>query len=352
MTINEITQKEIWESFLLNCQEKTFLNSWNWGEFQSAQGGKIWRLGIFDGDELISVALVIKTAAKRGTFLLIPHGPNIKANNRNQKDKILEILIEELKKIAIKERVDFIRISPILPARNASHSDAGGERNEEIFTKLGFRRAPIHSHPESSWKLDIRPTEEELLMGMRKTTRYLIRQAIKNPEIKIFQSQKLEDIKTFDNLQQEVVKSQQFIPFSLDYLEKEFNIFNLDNQVSIFFGEYQGKIIGSAFVLFWSGIGFYHHAALLPEYHKVPVAYLIQWEAIKETKRRGCELYDFWGYINPQIYPKHPWAGPTLFKMGFGGKPYEYVLTQDFPLSFKYWLTYIFEKIRKLKRGL
>jgi len=32
---------------------------------------------------------------------------------------------------------------------------------------------------EATWKLDIRPTEEELLKQMRKTTRYLIRQAEK-----------------------------------------------------------------------------------------------------------------------------------------------------------------------------
>jgi len=90
----------------------------------------------------------------------------------------------------------------------------------------------------------------------------------------------------------------------------------------------------------------------LPQYHKIPIAYYLLWEAIKEAKKRGCILYDFWGYVNPEENPKHPWAGPTLFKMGFGGRPYEYVKTQDLPLSNKYWLTFIFEKIRKTKRGL
>ena len=108
--------------------------------------------------------------------------------------------------------------------------------------------------------------------------------------------------------------------------------------------------MASALVTFWSGIGFYHQAALDPKYHKVPIAYLLQWEAIKEAKKRGCKLYDFWGYVDPKS--RHPWAGPTLFKMGFGGKAYEYVRTQDLPLSKKYWLTYGFEVLRKIKRGL
>ena len=52
-------------------------------------------------------------------------------------------------------------------------------------------------------------------------------------------------------------------------------------------------------------------------------------EAIKEAKKRGCKVYDFWGFTDPEKFPKHPWAGPTLFKMGFGGHKEEYVKTQD-----------------------
>ncbi len=128
--------------------------------------------------------------------------------------------------------------------------------------------------------------------------------------------------------------------------------FQKDNQVRLFFGKYKGETVASAFVLFWSNIGFYHHAALLPQYHKTPVSYLLLWEAIKEAKKRGCFLFDFWGFVDPKKQTNHPWTGPTLFKMGFGGRPYEYVKTQDFPLSKKYWLTCFFEKIRKIKRGL
>ena len=108
-------------------------------------------------------------------------------------------------------------------------------------------------------------------------------------------------------------------------------------------------------VIFWQGIGFYHQGASVNS--KIPASYLLQWEAIKEAQRRGCHLYNFWGIapINDNceiMNKKHPWAGLSLFKMGFGGEPKQYVKTQDLPLSKKYWLTYLFEKARKLKRGL
>ena len=63
-------------------------------------------------------------------------------------------------------------------------------------------------------------------------------------------------------------------------------------------------------------------------------------------------MYDFWGYADPKRNPRHPYAGPTLFKMGFGGELFEYVKSQDYPLSGKYYLTYLFEKLRRIKRGL
>ena len=79
---------------------------------------------------------------------------------------------------------------------------------------------------------------------------------------------------------------------------------------------------------------------------------MLQWEAIVEAKKRGSEIYDFWGYADPVKDPNHPYAGPTLFKMGFGGYVDKYVKTQDFVISPKYWINYIIEVSRKIKRGL
>ena len=336
----------------MECEEKTFLDSWNWGEFQKKMRGKIWRFGIYESTDLIGVALAIKVKAKRGSFLLIPHGPVVlpschcersedsSPSGAKQPRDICERLLRKLKEIAKQEKCSFIRMSPIWE-RN--------QDNTKIFKECGFRRAPIQTHPEDTWKLDISLSEDELLKNMRKTTRYLIKQAQKNKDIEIFQTQKLEDLEIFNELHKQVSKTQKFIPFSLKYLKNEFLAFNTDNQVSLFFGKYKGEVIAVSFVVLWSGIGFYHHAALLPKFRKIPIAYLLQWEAIREAKKRGCALYDFWGYVDN---PKHPWYGPTLFKMGFGGYSKHYVKTQDFVLSQKYWLNYIIEFIRKKKRGL
>ena len=341
MEIKEIQDKKIWEDFLFGCEDKTFLQSWNWGDLNKAMGNKIWRLGIYDG-ELIGTALVSKIAARRGTFLLIQHGPNVKSQKQNL--KVLSALLKYLKKLGKKEGAAFIRMNPLWE---------DNPENQNIFKNLCFKTAQMHANAyEATWKLDMSLPEKDLLSDMRKTNRFLIRQAQKNPEIEISKSNEMKDVACYDKLNKEVAKHQRFVPFSLNFVKNEFDVLSKDNQILLFFGKYKGEVVASALVVFWSGIAFYHQAALSPKYHKVPVAYLLQWEAIKEAKERGCKMYDFWGFVDPKENPNHPWAGPTLFKMGFSGELFRYLKTQDFPLSKKYWLTFAFEKLRKIKRSL
>jgi len=330
----EVTNKKEWEDFLSACGEKTFLQSWNWGDFQEKMGNKIWRLGLYNKrKELLYVFLVVKIAAKRGKFLLLQHCLSFP-----------EELSDYLKQLAKQEGCSFIRVAPLL---------AKTEENIKAFKRLGFREAPMHASAyEATLKLDLDLPEEQLLANMRKTTRYLIRQAMKNTDIEVIKSDDVKDINLYQKLNEKVADHQKFTPFSLQFTRKEFEVFAKDNQALLFFSKYKGETAASALVIFWSGIAFYHQAALDPRYHKIPAAYLLQWEVIREAKSRNCKTYDFWGYVNPKKETNHPWSGPTLFKMGFGGKAYQYMETQDLPLSKKYWLTYFFEKARSKKRGL
>jgi lipid II:glycine glycyltransferase (peptidoglycan interpeptide bridge formation enzyme) len=339
MTIKEISEKKIWEDFLLNCIEKTFCQSFNWGEFNQTMGDKVYRFGIYDNERLIAVAQTIKIKAKRGTFLFVPHGPVILSGDNKE---IIKTLLDYLKELGIKEKASFIRFSPVFTLN---------EENVKMFKELGFRNAPIHMHPELTWELSLVPTEEELLKGMRKTTRYLVKQAEKNPDVEIVKSMDEKDLAEFERVYLETAGRHSFTPFPPKYLKRELDAFKNDNEIVIFSGKYKGETVSSAMIVYWSKRAFYHQGASSSKYAKIPVSYLLQWEAIKEAKKRGCEIYNFWGVI-PESEKNHPWAGLSLFKKGFGGNEKQYVKTQDYILSPVYWLTYIFEELRKRKRHL
>ncbi|XOB42289.1 MAG: lipid II:glycine glycyltransferase FemX [Candidatus Nealsonbacteria bacterium] len=330
MEVKEIFEKNIWEDFLKKCEEKTFLHSWNWGEFNTMMGDRIWRFGVYD-NELIGVALVIKVKAKRGDFLFIPHGPVVS----RAKALVLKTLMSKLKPLAVAEKVSHIRVAPIT------------ESGLVVFKKFGFRNAPIHMHPELTWELDITSSENELLMNMRKTTRYLIRKAIKE-NVEIIETNNVEE---FDKLYQQTKTRQHFTPFSFNYLKNEFKIFSGDGQISVLLGKYNNEIVASGIFIFWQGIGFYHHGASSLKYPKIPIFYLLLWEAIKKAKQKGCEKFNFWGVV-PDNAKNHPWYGLSLFKKGFGGEAKQYIKTQDLIISIRYWLSFLVESVRKIKRGL
>jgi len=338
-SLKEIKNKRLWEDFISRCSDKTFLQSWNWGRFNEDMGDQVYYLGIFQDTELLGTALVVKTAARRGNFLLVPHGPNV-VQSANRK-KVLEVLTERLRKMADEGDIDFIRVAPIWQR---------SEESERIFREFDFREAPIHVHPELTWELDMAPAEETIMAGMRKTTRYLIRKALRERELHIEKSRDVSSVAEFNNLYQATKDRHSFVPFSLDYLEKEFAAFSGDEQISVFLAKYREETLSSGIFIFWQGIGFYHHGASSQKYPKVPASYLLLWEAIKEARRRGCRKFNFWG-VSPPEDRKHPWAGLSLFKEGFGGNYHYYVKTQDIPVSAKYWFTFLIESVRKVKRG-
>jgi len=339
MQVKNLTTKSDWEQFVQETSPPTFLHSWNWGEVNQARGQKIWRLGIYNEDKLLAVALIIKVEAKRGHFLFCPHGPIIQ--DLAQTKAILEQLTQALKNLGAKENCAFFRISPILEDT---------KKNNEIFSILGYREAPIHMmHPELSWMISLEESEQKIFAGMRKNTRYYIRKAEK--EIVLIElSQNPKSITDFWRIYEQTAKRQSFAPFSKKYIETEFSVFHQDKQVAFIFAKYQGEVIAAALIIFYKNQAFYHHGASIRRYkHLATTSYLLQWEAIKEAKRRGCKLYNFWG-IAKDTQKNHPWQGITTFKTGFGGFSQSYVHAKDYPLTKKYWLAFIVEKLRTLKR--
>ena len=360
MTINNYKIKEIvksdeWDDFFNRNGSPSFLHSWQWGEFQKKQGQEIIRIAIFNKKELTLIALIIKVRSKRGNFLFIPHGPIfIKQPTLNVKRDLQE-LKNYLINLAKKEKFSFIRIAPILENTH---------ENIKLFKELNFKTAPIYMHAETVWTLPLYDvsmhrnlTDEELLSRMRKTTRYSIRKAVRDGVV----IEKRTDDKAVDDFHKiylETVKREKFIPFSKQFIKDEFESFYKSGNISFLFAclrtpevkvRTSGVLLASALIIFTKSTAFYHQGASV--HAKYPAPYLLQWEAIKEAKKLGCQFYNFWVIYKPALTQKS-WSGLTFFKQGFGGYQVDYVPTQDLIISPKYYLTYLYERYLNLKRGI
>jgi len=331
--IREITDKNIWNTFVTSLNDYTFLQSWEWGEVQKTLQEKVWRLGLFDQNKLTGVCLALTLSTKRGKILFVPHGPLFKKWTDNN----FKTIVDYLKPLAQKNNCLCLRISPLI-------EDDKNLRN--LFKRLGFQDAPAVMHAEDTWFVNPAGSEEEILAKMRKTTRNLVRRG-ERENITITQSVNLTDAEILDKLQTETVKRNAFVPFSKKFLLTLMQEFFQDNKAALFLGKFDNDITAAALIVFFGKIAFYYVSG--SKETKAPVNYLLQWEVIKEARKRGATVYNMWGIAPPNKH-HHPWQGLTMFKTGFGGFAKNYLHAQDLPISLKYWPFYLTEKIPKVWR--
>ena len=74
--------------------------------------------------------------------------------------------------------------------------------------------------------------------------------------------------------------------------------------------------------------------------------------ALAEAKKREMKTYNLWGDVADDKLANHRFAGPSLFKRGFGGEQVAYLHARDLPLSWKYWVNWGIENVRKKIRSL
>lgn len=335
--IRNIEKKKIWDDFLLQ-KEVTFypfFQGWEWGEVQEQMKHGIWRVGTYRGENLVALCQIVKIVAKRGTYLHLRHGPVLLPFDWD----VFDAIIDYCKKLAVAQNASFIRMSPVVPKEYVDFVNV---------RKRGFRDSAMHNmDAEICWVLDITKPEAELLKEMRKSHRYLIKKAL-GMDITITVSKDPSDLTKFFPLYKDLSARKHFVAHK--GVQEEFEAFAKQDKELLFLATYKGKVISGAIIGMVGSMAIYRHGASDNAFRDIPASYLLQWEAIREAKKRGINMYNFWG-IASNDKKTHPWYGLSLFKMGFGGKRVELLHAQDLPLNFSYWKTHLIEKITTWRKG-
>lgn len=330
----EIVKRNVWDSFIEKHAPQSFFQSWDWGDVQKKMGHKLWRYGFYEKGVLMSVSSIAKITAKRGSFLHVRHGPVFdEEGNLSAIKKQLGFF----RLLAKEERVSFIRISPLV-------SDS--QEHKDTMKRYGFLPACTHEiDGERCWVLNLLKSEEDLLADMRKTTRYEIRRAEK-AGVHIKKTTEESDMEIFLDLYKKTASRQGFVEHH--GIAEEFSVLKKENKCLLLLGSFEGNVTAGALIVFYGNQAIYHHGASVQS--KIPVSYLVQWEAIKEAKRRKVPFYNFWG-VAPEGIAGHPWQGLTLFKKGFGGSERVYMHMHDFPISPPYWGIRFLERMTSFFKG-
>lgn len=322
-----------WQKITKNHTEANFLQSPSYGKMNELLGEKV----IVENFGGKGHALMIIRDAKRGKYLEIPCGPLIDWSDAKNVGSVFKRIAE----VAKEEKCVFVRVRPQL---------INTPENMKILKDLGLVESPMHLAAEHTVMVDLTSTEEEMLAKMRRQTRYEVRRADKlgivvthdNSE-KIFEE--------FHQVQTETAKRQNFVPPSLKTLMAEREAFG-DNATIYIAKTAEGEEIAYGLVIRDGLEGDYYEAASTPLNRKMPGAYALLWQAMKDLKKEGHTRFNLWG-IAPPGQPNHRYAGVTTFKTGFGGDVVEYVPAHDLVISkMGYLKDLVVEKARKKRRHL
>jgi peptidoglycan pentaglycine glycine transferase (the first glycine) len=323
MEIKRILDEKTWEQFVLSQTPHTpFFQSWAWGQFQDALGLVLYRFGLYDGERLIGGAQALGGKRKLGRYIYVPHGPLIEARGRRQEAET-EIL-EHLKRVAKEEGADYLRVEPAWER---------GDEGEKLLQEAGFRQAVAPSQAGGTTLiLDLRLPEEDLLAGMRKTTRYLVRKGIKMG-VRIERTRDPEKMQSFHRLMATTYERHKFTPHTRNYHQTQFETLAPRRMSELYLASHDDQLLAAAIIITYGDSASYLHGASVRS--EVPASHFLQWEAIKQAKKSDLDYYDLWG-ISPTDDPRHPWYGYSLFKKGFGGRRLDYTGAWDYPLTKRY----------------
>jgi lipid II:glycine glycyltransferase (peptidoglycan interpeptide bridge formation enzyme) len=209
----------------------------------------------------------------------------------------------------------------------------------------------MHEHAEDTNLLDLRIWEDELLNNIKKKDRYYINRAIKE-KVEIRIDNELDHIKKLIEMHQKHANrmnwKKTYSAFSPEFIKNIYKVFW--NNISTISASYKWNTESILMTIrFWK-ICVYYIAASDIISHKFSPNYLCQWEAIKKAKRDWCTIYNFW-WVSPDDNPKHPIAWVSQFKRKFGWYDYSLLHTQDLVLSPIYYINWIVETFRRIKRG-
>lgn len=335
MIFKSVDSKEIWEAKIGEFETASIYQSWNWGEVIIERGGRINRFEIIgDNEELLGLCQIEIVDAKRGKFLNLHHGPILREWNK----EIIADFTKELTKIAKQEKAWFVRLSPKLEYSENLNSNL---LQHGYKLKIGENMQGV-----KTLYIDLNKSEEELLQGFSKSTRYNINKSIRDGvEIRTFY--KPDDV--VSELAKICYQTSQKKNFKIEYdLEKIYKKLSADGQAVFIGAYYNDKLIASGLYINYSSEAHSFYRGSIKDVNAKYAPYLVQWEGIKIAKQKGFKSFNLWGITDSED-PKHPWYGFSQFKKGFSDNLAILMPVYDLKINNFYYLTRSFEYLESKK---
>ncbi|MGZ3716168.1 MAG: lipid II:glycine glycyltransferase FemX, partial [Ktedonobacterales bacterium] len=195
------------------------------------------------------------------------------------------------------------------------------------------------THPRRSWVLDIRPSEDELLAGMKEKWRYNIRLAGRKG-VQVREAGTPEDVDTFYRLYQETAERDGFFIHPQRHYADILRLYGARDAAVLLLAEYEGMPIAGLIAVKCGAVATYMFGASSNRERNRMPNHLLQWTAIRWAKAHGCTLYDFRA-IAEVLDAKEDLYSLYTYKQGYGGHSVLTLETHDKPYNAPVYWAYL-----------
>ena len=350
-------ESKTWNSLVSKLPNPHFLQTYEWGQVKTKYGwtplyavwtddGKFsvlkdtdhwsldtdhWSLDTnhwsLDTHHCTAAALILKRQilrhgfAARLSILYCPKGPLLDWSNEVLRIRVLN----DLQTFAKTQGAIFLKMDPDLvlgtgvPHGENDLTDKGGQLVMSELQRRGWGFSSDQIQFKNTVLIDLNPTEEELLAHMKQKTRYNIRLAGKKGVTLRVGNQ--EDLGMLYKMYAETSVRDGFVIRDESYYQTVWKLFMGSNapRCEPLIAEVDGEPVAAIFVFYFAGRAYYVYGMSRDVHREKMPTYLLQWEAMKRAKLKGCSVYDLWGA--PDVFDESDsmW-GVYRFKEGLGGK--------------------------------
>ena len=312
-----ITDRTVWQDFVARHPAGHLLQSWDWGALKARFGWQAIRVALTDeaGRPSAGAQVLLHPLPGGRAFAYVPKGPLVDWQDPLQAGRLLDAIHS----LCRARRCIFLKVEPPLEDDAAMRA---------AIVRHGFRPHAPTVQPPRTILIDLSPSEEAILAAMKPKTRYNIRLAARKG-VRVYAGH-AGHLPAFYRLMQETGRRDGFAIHSDAYYRAAYALF-APQHAALLLAEVMGEVVAGLMVFAHGTTAYYLFGASSDRHRAHMPTYLLQWEAMRWARARGCTTYDLWGIpdAEEETLESHLadaerrtgalW-GVYRFKRGFGGR--------------------------------
>jgi peptidoglycan pentaglycine glycine transferase (the first glycine) len=326
-----------WNEFLQQLPNPHILQSMEWSEQKRDLGWTAETIKILSEDgKPIAGALVLTRTIRpfgvgpRFSVCYIPRGPVLE-----WKDSDLVIkMVKAVETYCKQKKAIFIKIDPEvdlgtgIPGSPLEEINMIGINLVETLKGMGWNFSKEQIQFRNTVLIDLSGSDEPWLARMKQKTRYNIRLAQRSG-VTVRQAGD-DELPALYQMYAHTAARDNFIIREESYYLRLWRQFIKAGYALPLVAEVEGEKVAALVMFLFGKKAWYFYGMSTNNHREKMPNYLLQWEAMKAAKSRGCNIYDLWGAPD-EFDGDDSMSGVFRFKEGLGGVLHRTIGAWDYP---------------------